>query len=32
MMGATSNIDAVAIQTVCGELEAGEKAGSVPAK
>ena len=32
MMGATSNIDAVAMQTVCGELEAEAKAASVQAK
>ena len=32
MMGATSNIDAVAMQTVCGKLEAEAKAASVQAK
>jgi len=32
MMGATSNTDAVAMQTVCGELEAEAKAASVQAK
>jgi len=32
LKGATRNVGAVAMQTVCGELEAEAEAGSVPGK